>query len=241
VTERLARQSWARALVAAEPLVAGAHHSPLGSWLHRLCTAATQAIPAEGVVVTLQTDGGLRTPAAASSPVFAALDELQSTLGDGPSLTAFESRRPVLAGDLGPLFAPAAQAAGIRGVAAFPLQVGAARLGCLTAYRSDPGAWPETAVTAALVFADIAVEALLDRQALVDHGAHVVDAAADPVGLDGDVGYVVYQAQGMVMVDLGIPLPDAMARLKAHAFAVDRPLSDVARDIVEKRLTLDQA
>jgi hypothetical protein len=234
VTERLARQAWARALVAAEPVVPGAYHSPLGSWLHRLCVAAAQTIPAEAVVVTLQTDAGLRTSAAASSPVFAALDELQSTLGDGPSLTAFESRQPVLASDLGPLFAPAAQAVGIRAAAAFPLQVGAARLGCLTAYRAAPGPWSESSVAVALTFADIAIEALLDRQALV------ADPASDPLVLDGDVGFVVYQAQGMVMVDLGIPLPDAMARLKAHAFTVDRPLSDVARDIVEKRLTLEQ-
>jgi hypothetical protein len=41
------------------------------------------------------------------------------------------------------------------------------------------------------------------------------------------------------MIDLGVPLPDAMARLQAHAYAHDRPLHDVARDIVAGRLRLE--
>ena len=39
---------------------------------------------------------------------------------------------------------------------------------------------------------------------------------------------VLYQAQGMVMVQLGVDLAEAMARLRAHAYAVDRRLADVA-------------
>ena len=33
----------------------------------------------------------------------------------------------------------------------------------------------------------------------------------------------VYQAQGMVMVDLDVSLVDALARMRAHAFSADRP------------------
>jgi hypothetical protein len=39
-----------------------------------------------------------------------------------------------------------------------------------------------------------------------------------------------FQAQGMVMIQLGIPLVEAMARLRAHAFAQDRALAEVADD-----------
>jgi ANTAR domain len=49
----------------------------------------------------------------------------------------------------------------------------------------------------------------------------------------------VYQAQGMAMVDLGVSLPDALARLQACAYAHDRLLHDVARDIVNGRLRLE--
>ena len=51
-------------------------------------------------------------------------------------------------------------------------------------------------------------------------------------------GFVLYQAQGMVMVQLGVRLGEAMARLRAHAFAENRPLGEVAADVVARRLAL---
>ena len=50
----------------------------------------------------------------------------------------------------------------------------------------------------------------------------------------------VYQAQGMVMVDLGVSLAEALVRLRAHAFVEGRPVGDVARDIVAGRLRLER-
>ena len=50
----------------------------------------------------------------------------------------------------------------------------------------------------------------------------------------------VYQAQGMVMVDLGVGVDEAMARLRAHAYAVERPIADIARDIVAGNLILER-
>ncbi len=50
----------------------------------------------------------------------------------------------------------------------------------------------------------------------------------------------VHQAQGMLMVDLGVNAEEAMARLRAHASANGRTLGDVARDIVAGSLTLDR-
>jgi AmiR/NasT family two-component response regulator len=49
----------------------------------------------------------------------------------------------------------------------------------------------------------------------------------------------LFQAQGMVMVQLGVPLGEAMMRMRAYAFAKNRRLDDVARDIVTRRLTLE--
>ena len=42
----------------------------------------------------------------------------------------------------------------------------------------------------------------------------------------------VFQAQGMVMVQLGVTLAEALARMRAYAYAENRPLGDVARDVV---------
>ena len=45
----------------------------------------------------------------------------------------------------------------------------------------------------------------------------------------------IYQAQGMTMVDLGVPLPEALARMRAHAYATDQDLADLATDIIAGR------
>ena len=44
----------------------------------------------------------------------------------------------------------------------------------------------------------------------------------------------------MLMVDLGVGINEAMARLRAYAYAEDRTLSDVAKDIVGGKLKLDR-
>ena len=42
----------------------------------------------------------------------------------------------------------------------------------------------------------------------------------------------IYQAQGMVTVDLGVDLAGALALMRAHAFNLDLPLFDVAQAIL---------
>ena len=44
----------------------------------------------------------------------------------------------------------------------------------------------------------------------------------------------------MVMVDLGVGIEEAMARLRAHSYAEGRSIGDVAKDIVAGKLTLDR-
>ena len=59
-------------------------------------------------------------------------------------------------------------------------------------------------------------------------------------GLDESVAHraEVHQASGMVAVQLGVSVGDALARLRAHAFAEGRPLAAVAEDVVSRRLRL---
>jgi hypothetical protein len=231
-------------IVAVRALIAGQDSTgaPAGvvGWLRRLCTAAARTVPAWGVGVSVVSEEGIRGVAAASDPVSEALEELQFALGEGPCLDVFASRRVVLEPDLGNgasvrwlAYAPAAQAQGVGAVFAFPLQVGAARLGVMDLYRRSPGALSDESLAQALTFAEVAVETLLDAQ-----GHAVVGEAAEGLDLALESHYVIYQAQGMTMVDLGVPLVDALARLRAHAYAHDRPLREIARDIVAGRLCL---
>jgi hypothetical protein len=236
-----------RALVTAEPAAPDADTHGTAGWLRQLCKAAVRSLPVTGAGVNVMTAGGVRGVAASSDAACAALEEAQFALGEGPCIEAFTSRRPVLEPDLGagavtgtgaaarwPLYWAVAQEHGVRAVFAFPLQVGAVRLGVLEVYRSSPGILSSNALGQALTFADVAVEALLDGQEQAPPGA-----TEATLGHALDSQFTVYQAQGMAMVDLGVSLADAMARLQAHAYSQNRSLHEIARDVVAGRLRLE--
>jgi hypothetical protein len=208
--------------------------------LRRVCAVAVQRLSASGAGVSLMTDDGVRGVTAASDPDSAHLEELQFVLGEGPCVDAYGSRRPVLVPDLAdgamarwPAYGPTVHRQGVRALFAFPLQVGAARLGVLDVFRDRAGALSPDQLSQAVLLADIAVTALLDRQ---ERNGRPADRPDDAVLVDRAE---LFQAQGMVMVQLGISLSEAMARIRAYAYAENRRLGEVAHDIVSRRLRLD--
>jgi AmiR/NasT family two-component response regulator len=50
----------------------------------------------------------------------------------------------------------------------------------------------------------------------------------------------LFQARGMIMVQLDMSISNALARMRAHAYAENRPLAAVARDVVARRLRFDR-
>jgi hypothetical protein len=236
------RHAHANRLIDEEP--ADPHGAPgtVGR-LEQLCSALTRSLPATGVGVSLLTsDNQGGGTVAASSAASRQLEELQFSLGEGPCIDAYTSRRPVLEPDLSthglrrwPGYAPAAGEHGVRAVFAFPLQVGAARAGALDIYRNRPGSLTSDALTQAVTFAEVAMGLLVDGQNDAQEGKTTAD-------VDDALAYrlEVYQAQGMVMVDLGVSIEEAMARLRGHAYAEGRYISDVAKDIVAGKLRLNR-
>lgn len=225
----------ARRLVTVEASAADDQPAFAG-WLQRMCRAAARHLPAAGVGVSLVNDEGVLITAAASDPTSVEVEELQFTLGEGPCLAAFSSRSPVLVPDLSetarttwPAYAGAALEHGVRAVFAFPLQIGVMRLGALDVYREETGSMSRDTLTRGLAFAEVAMEALLDVGATTEE----VDGFLDDIA---DSGYRVYQAQGMVMIQLGVSAQEALLRLRAHAYSQERRLSQVAEDVVGRRL-----
>lgn len=230
------RDTWA--LLDGEPAVA-ADKPLVGGLLQRLCRAAADALPATGVGVSVLSGTGGQVTAFGSSSSTEEIEELQFVLGEGPCLAAYDSGRPVLVPDLAtagrtmwPGYAPAAQAHGVEAVFAFPLQVGDSRLGALDVYQASAGPLLERAVAAATDFAQVAMQTLLRAHDESDDE----DAAPVEEVLAGRPD--VYQAQGMLTIQLGVGLDEAMSRLRAYAFANERRIVDVAADIVARRLVI---
>jgi hypothetical protein len=166
------------------------------------------------------------------------IEDLQFTLGEGPSVDAHHLQFPVLEPDLAVpatarwlAFAGPSIEAGVRAVFGFPVRVGAVRLGALNLYRDRPGPLTDDQHADSLVMADIAARAILVLQAKAPPGT-----LAAELETGASFHFVVHQATGMVAAQLRVSVGQALIRLRAHAFGNNRPLVDVARDVVDRRL-----
>jgi hypothetical protein len=202
-----------------------------------LCRAAAARLAVDGASVTAVGGPAVREPLSATDELSARLDELLLTTGEGPGAEDFMYGSPMLIPDLAlvterwPGFAPAAVAAGARALFAFPLQNGAIRAGVLLLYRAQPGPLTPQQLADALVFADIALQLVLDSYAGIGGSA-----GYRPIDGLSDGRAEVYQATGMISVQLGVSLEEAFVRLRAHAFAAGLALDDVAGDVVKRLL-----
>ena len=129
------------ALVDGQP-VADDDHPGASGRLRRLCVTVAQVLPATWAGLSLAEDGKVSGALTGSDAHARELEGLQFTFGEGPCVDSVQTRRPVVETDLAvsggrrwPAYAPAAHQRGIRGVYAFPLQVGVACLGALDVYR----------------------------------------------------------------------------------------------------------
>lgn len=206
-----------------------------------MCDACMAYLPGvSGVSVAVMTRLPAQEVRYASDRVSERIEELQVVLGEGPCVDAFSVGRPVLAADLRgvawarrwPAFAPEAVAAGARALFALPLQIGAARVGVMDLHKRAPGGLESQELAAALVFADATTQALLIE-------AHARDIESVP-DLYQSYRAVVHQATGVVKAQLNISIADALVRLRAYAYAEERPIEDVARDVVEHRVRFDE-
>jgi hypothetical protein len=211
------------------------------SSLKRLCVGCVRHLSASGAGVSVVTGGGARDVVFATDGVSAQIEDLQVSLGEGPCIDAWSSGRPVIEPDLSrtslgrwPVFAPAARAAGAAAVFALPLQVGQARVGALDVYRDTPGGLSDADVHDALRLGDVLTQVLVEMRS--------AETKPTAEGSDGGlpVSAEVYQAAGMLTVQLEMDITEALARLRAHAYAEERPLREVARDVVARRLRLER-
>jgi hypothetical protein len=206
-----------------------------------MCDACVAHLPGvSGVGVAVMTRVPAQEIRYASDPASEQIERLQIVLAEGPCVDAFTAGQPVLAADLGrdgwaqrwPVFLPEVLSVGARALFAFPLQIGGVRVGVMDLHRRTPGALEGEELADALVFADATTQAMLievygrDAQGVSD--LYESDRA------------VVHQATGIVKVQLSVNIAEALVRLRAYAYAADRPIEDVARDVVARRLRFDE-
>lgn len=209
-----------------------------------LCELAVGLLPVNCAGVLLCGDG-MPMPLAASCERAGRVMELQTALGEGPSLLAAETGTAVLATDLAdgpdaarwPVLAPLVTATGVRALYAIPLGCDPCCVGTLDLCRDTPGALSARDLRAARLLAEVVTVVLTtlrpgDEDELADPKTSWLGELA--AGQDS-----VYQAVGMIMARLRIAADEALARLRAYAFARGRSLPDAARDVVARRVRFE--
>ena len=176
----------------------------------------------------------------ATDQVSQLIEELQYTLGEGPCMDAYQQDQVVAEPDLAdpvtrrwPNFTPPTLAAGVRAVFGFPLRTGTVRLGALNLYRNLPGPLTGDQHADALVVADVAARWVLEAQAGAPPGT-----VAGELEAGADFHFTVHNAAGIVSAQRGISVTEALIRLRAFSFSSDRPLADVAQDVIARTLRL---
>lgn len=207
-----------------------------------ICQLCARLLGVNGAGISMVTATGNRGVVCATDEVSARIEDLQFTLGEGACVEAVTGGVPVMVNDLHqsgdmaverwPAFREGAAAAGARALFALPLRIAGISVGALDLYRDQPGTLTTGQFSAALMAAEAAAAAILQL------GTGFADSFADDA--DGRAAYQmeVHQASGMVKVQAGVTIEEAFLMLRAHAFATGRPIADVAKDVVERRLRL---
>jgi len=163
------------------------------------------------------------------------LFELQGA--QGPCLDAFSSGRPVQASAAEsrarwPVFAPEASDAGFQMMCAVPLRVRTDVIGALNLFRGTYAPFTRTEMEMAQAMAEMAAIGLIQERALRERSllAEQLQAA-----LNSRV--VIEQAKGMLAEYLTMDVDDAFNLLRNYARDHNRKLSQVACDIVNRKIS----
>jgi hypothetical protein len=194
--------------------------------------SVAEAAHAGSAAVTLFGPDLVETLTVGSDGTARAAQDLEFTLGEGPARDTMSHCQAIHAsgaalGRQWPTYGPAIERLGIRAVAAVPVQLTGVPLGAMTFF--DP-AQPDHVDELRLV-ADTVAAMLVP-----------LDESAGPVPgfllAEADHRAVVHQATGILSVQRNCAISDALALIRARAFADDRTIESVATDIVQRTLRL---
>lgn len=202
----------------------------------RLCHATRDLLAVDGASLTLQNSTPDRITLCATDARASELENLQDVLAEGPCRDAFSLGRIVettllpQAAERWPRFIPAAsEVVGGQAVLwSVPMRAGRDVIGAVSLYSSHRTRLAEPSDSVQFLADALAVTVLHDPAA--------TEEPSDP--RDWGSRSQVHQATGMLVGQLGLAPDDALALLRASAFAAGRPLVDVARDVIERRVDL---
>lgn len=202
-----------------------------------LVKACAQELPVAGVSITITDE--LRIPLAASNDDASTAERIQTTLGEGPCLTAAGRGVPFHADRATaerhwPLYSREMTArTPFRSVVSLPLGPSHGRpVGALTLYSTDPAGVP-VSLTEVMTAVAVPMASVLFDQA-GPAGPDIAPAwLATPLA---SARMKVWVAIAMIIEHADVPSHDAIDLLRAHAFSHDTTLDHIATMLIDHEL-----
>jgi len=211
----------------------------LVEFLHGLSVDSVEIIGAEAASVMLaDARGGLRLVASSEERMrVLELFEIQSA--QGPCLDAFGTGQAVQAGAAEsrrrwPVFAPRASEAGFHVMCAVPMRARTDTIGALNLFRGNHEPFSDAELEIARAMAQVATIALIQERAIGERSLLVGQLQS---ALHSRV--VIEQAKGMLAEHLSTTVDEAFQLLNRYARDHNRKLADVARDVIDRKLSHD--
>jgi GAF domain-containing protein len=207
--------------------------------LYTLTTACVELLDVDAAGVLLVDEQGRLVPVAATHGGSANLENLQILFKEGPCLDAVRASGTVHSTDLDddvdrwPAFARQARAEGFRAAHAEPVALHAEVVGGLNLFRREPGPLPATDQRIAHFLGTAAAIGILHRRAQVN-----VETVNQQLEHALTSRVVIEQAKGFLAARHALDLGTAFIRLRGHARSRQRPLTDVARAVLDRSLDL---
>ena len=205
--------------------------------LVRLTTNCARLLDIASAGLLLSDPQGTLHLVAASSERTHDLEAFQLQRDEGPCLDCYHSGEPVVVPDLEaeahrwPQFVPAARAAGFASVHAVPMRLRSSVLGTLGLFGTHVGSLQDDDLTLAQALVHVASVALVNERAAADRAivnSQLQHALTSRILLE--------QAKGVIAQSGGLEIDKAFEVLRRYARDHGRKLSDVASEVVERKL-----
>lgn len=205
-------------------------HTDSESTLQSIVDGAVAIVPGTRWAGISLIEGRKVTPRAPSDPLVAELDELQSSLDEGPCVDALRVHHTVHIDDMTteprwPRFTAAATERGVRTSLSFQLFVNSKNLGSLNLYGDEPGVFDEESKLIGELFAQHASVALV--------GAANVTQLRDALSGRDTIG----QAKGILMHRENLTGEAAFQLLIKTSQNANIKLVELARWVVEQQVS----
>lgn len=217
----------------ADHLVSGMDIADLADETMRSCLELLD-VSAAGIL--LEDERGMLKVLASSSDEALALELLEVQSREGPCLLAFTTGAEVVIPDLNtmqhdwPTFVQAARAEGIVSAAGLPLMLRGHKIGAVNLFSTAPTGFSRRDLQLARLLASVATVGILNQRVLQDRE---VLARQLQIALDSRVP--IEQAKGIIAARAGVSVGAAFEMLRSAARASQRPITEIARDIVGDR------